>query len=147
MAWFYVERVHPTPLYEFFIWLAIGAILWRLGKGVDRRRAQGRSFLRLPDSDRHSALFDRVYPHQSAIVFRPFECANSKSGVDCRGCHSVLVHQKSFSGPQGGRSRHRACGLAEAILQRAFQLSFHRALKTFLRGASTIRLYINHICL
>jgi phosphatidylglycerol:prolipoprotein diacylglycerol transferase len=27
-----VERVHPTPLYEFFIWLAIGAILWRLGK-------------------------------------------------------------------------------------------------------------------
>lgn len=27
-----VERVHPTPLYEFFIWVAIGAILWRLGK-------------------------------------------------------------------------------------------------------------------
>src|SRR5207245_7957651 len=27
-----VERVHPTPLYEFFIWLVIGAILWRLGK-------------------------------------------------------------------------------------------------------------------
>jgi phosphatidylglycerol:prolipoprotein diacylglycerol transferase len=27
-----IERVHPTPLYEFFIWLAIGAILWRLGK-------------------------------------------------------------------------------------------------------------------
>src|ERR1700682_484350 len=27
-----MERVHPTPLYEFLIWLAIGAILWRLGK-------------------------------------------------------------------------------------------------------------------
>jgi phosphatidylglycerol:prolipoprotein diacylglycerol transferase len=26
------ERVHPTPLYEFFIWLAIAAFLWRLGK-------------------------------------------------------------------------------------------------------------------
>ncbi len=26
------ERVHPTPLYEFFIWLLIAAILWRLGK-------------------------------------------------------------------------------------------------------------------
>ena len=26
------ERVHPTPLYEFFIWLAIGAFLWQLGK-------------------------------------------------------------------------------------------------------------------
>jgi phosphatidylglycerol:prolipoprotein diacylglycerol transferase len=27
-----MERVHPTPLYEFFIWLAIAAFLWRLGK-------------------------------------------------------------------------------------------------------------------
>lgn len=26
------ERVHPTPIYEFFIWLAIAAILWRLGE-------------------------------------------------------------------------------------------------------------------
>jgi phosphatidylglycerol:prolipoprotein diacylglycerol transferase len=26
------ERVHPTPLYEFFIWLAIAAVLWHLGK-------------------------------------------------------------------------------------------------------------------
>jgi phosphatidylglycerol:prolipoprotein diacylglycerol transferase len=26
------ERVHPTPLYEFFIWLAIAAFLWQLGK-------------------------------------------------------------------------------------------------------------------
>jgi phosphatidylglycerol:prolipoprotein diacylglycerol transferase len=27
-----MERVHPTPLYEFFIWLAIAAFLWQLGK-------------------------------------------------------------------------------------------------------------------
>jgi phosphatidylglycerol:prolipoprotein diacylglycerol transferase len=27
-----MERVHPTPLYEFFIWLAIAAFLWWLGK-------------------------------------------------------------------------------------------------------------------
>src|SRR5260370_23088145 len=27
-----MDRVHPTPLYEFFIWLAIAAILWRVGK-------------------------------------------------------------------------------------------------------------------
>src|ERR1700727_860470 len=26
------QRVHPTPLYEFFIWMAIAAVLWRLGK-------------------------------------------------------------------------------------------------------------------
>lgn len=27
-----IERVHPTPVYEFLIWLAIAAFLWRLGK-------------------------------------------------------------------------------------------------------------------
>src|SRR5216683_6401959 len=26
------QRVHPTPLYEFFIWLVIAAVLWRMGK-------------------------------------------------------------------------------------------------------------------
>jgi phosphatidylglycerol:prolipoprotein diacylglycerol transferase len=26
------QRVHPTPLYEFFIWLAIAAFLWQMGK-------------------------------------------------------------------------------------------------------------------
>jgi len=26
------ERVHPTPLYELFIWLVIAVILWRIGK-------------------------------------------------------------------------------------------------------------------
>ena len=26
------DRVHPTPLYEFFIWLAIAAFLWHMGK-------------------------------------------------------------------------------------------------------------------
>src|SRR5437588_3643104 len=28
------ERVHPTPLYEFFIWLLIAYVLWRLGARV-----------------------------------------------------------------------------------------------------------------
>ncbi len=27
-----MERVHPTPLYEFVIWLLIAAILWQMGK-------------------------------------------------------------------------------------------------------------------
>jgi phosphatidylglycerol:prolipoprotein diacylglycerol transferase len=27
-----MERVHPTPIYEFLIWLVIAAILWRVGK-------------------------------------------------------------------------------------------------------------------
>jgi phosphatidylglycerol---prolipoprotein diacylglyceryl transferase len=28
------DRVHPTPLYEFFIWLAIAAVLWRIGSNA-----------------------------------------------------------------------------------------------------------------
>src|SRR5246127_4401011 len=39
------ERVHPTPLYEFFIWLAIAAILWRMGaKYLREPMAKGEIF-------------------------------------------------------------------------------------------------------
>src|ERR1700739_4459217 len=27
-------RVHPTPLYEFFVWMLIAYVLWRIGRGV-----------------------------------------------------------------------------------------------------------------
>jgi len=32
------ERVHPTPLYEFFIWMLIAYVLWRLGAAVLQRK-------------------------------------------------------------------------------------------------------------
>ena len=39
------ERVHPTPLYEFFIWLAIAAFLWQMGKkAVSGVRPNGETF-------------------------------------------------------------------------------------------------------
>jgi phosphatidylglycerol---prolipoprotein diacylglyceryl transferase len=39
------DRVHPTPLYEFFIWLAIAAFLWRLGtKALRGPTAKGEIF-------------------------------------------------------------------------------------------------------
>ena len=39
------ERVHPTPLYEFFIWLAIAAFLWHLGKrALSGGRPKGENF-------------------------------------------------------------------------------------------------------
>src|SRR5260370_39356173 len=39
------ERVHPTPLYEFFIWLAIGAFLWHMGKkSISGARPKGEIF-------------------------------------------------------------------------------------------------------
>jgi phosphatidylglycerol:prolipoprotein diacylglycerol transferase len=37
--------VHPTPLYEFFIWLAIAAFLWRIGtKSLQAAKAPGEIF-------------------------------------------------------------------------------------------------------
>ncbi|HXM93032.1 MAG TPA: prolipoprotein diacylglyceryl transferase [Candidatus Dormibacteraeota bacterium] len=39
------QRVHPTPLYEFFIWLAIAAFLWRMGtKSLQGAKAKGEIF-------------------------------------------------------------------------------------------------------
>jgi phosphatidylglycerol:prolipoprotein diacylglycerol transferase len=37
--------VHPTPIYEFLIWLAIGAFLWHLGtKSLSASKARGMIF-------------------------------------------------------------------------------------------------------
>jgi phosphatidylglycerol:prolipoprotein diacylglycerol transferase len=39
------DRVHPTPLYELFIWLAIAAFLWHMGKRtLQKRHARGEIF-------------------------------------------------------------------------------------------------------
>src|SRR6202163_3534005 len=39
------ERVHPTPLYEFFIWMAIAAFLWHMGKkSLQKPKAKGEIF-------------------------------------------------------------------------------------------------------
>jgi prolipoprotein diacylglyceryl transferase len=38
-------RVHPTPIYEFFIWCAIGAFLWHMGtKALKGPKAKGEIF-------------------------------------------------------------------------------------------------------
>lgn len=38
------ERVHPTPIYEFLIWMLIAMILWQLGKKTLGGEAPGRAF-------------------------------------------------------------------------------------------------------
>jgi prolipoprotein diacylglyceryl transferase len=39
------DRVHPTPLYEFFIWVAIAAFLWHMGsKALRGPKAKGEIF-------------------------------------------------------------------------------------------------------
>ena len=40
-----IERVHPTPIYEFLIWLAIAAFLWHMGtKSLRGPKARGEIF-------------------------------------------------------------------------------------------------------
>jgi phosphatidylglycerol---prolipoprotein diacylglyceryl transferase len=40
------QRVHPTPLYEFFIWMIIASFLWQLGsRALRERRADGEIFV------------------------------------------------------------------------------------------------------
>lgn len=40
-----LARVHPTPIYEFLIWCAIGAFLWHMGsKAVSGPKAKGEIF-------------------------------------------------------------------------------------------------------
>ena len=38
------ERVHPTPIYEFLIWMLIAVILWRVGKKALSGEAVGKVF-------------------------------------------------------------------------------------------------------
>ena len=61
-----MERVHPTPLYEFLIWLAIGAILWRLGtralSGVGHKGAVFCGYLILTGIARFLVEFIRINP-------------------------------------------------------------------------------------
>src|ERR1700760_4162525 len=40
------QRVHPTPLYEFFVWMVIAWVLWKLGgKFLSRASARGLVFV------------------------------------------------------------------------------------------------------
>ncbi|PYU72165.1 MAG: diacylglyceryl transferase [Acidobacteria bacterium] len=60
------QRVHPTPLYEFFVWLAIAALLWHMGKkAVIGVRPKGEIFcgyLILTGAARFLIEFIRINP-------------------------------------------------------------------------------------
>ena len=60
------ERVHPTPLYEFFIWLVIAAFLWHMGtKALRGPKAKGEIFanyLILTGAARFLIEFIRINP-------------------------------------------------------------------------------------
>ncbi len=59
------ERVHPTPIYEFLIWMLIGMILWQLGKKTLGGEAPGKVFcayLILTGVARFGIEFIRINP-------------------------------------------------------------------------------------
>lgn len=59
------ERVHPTPIYEFLIWMLIAVILWRIGKKVLNGEAAGKVFsyyLILTGAARFLMEFIRINP-------------------------------------------------------------------------------------
>lgn len=60
------ERVHPTPIYEFLVWCAIGWLLWRWGaKALQKPRPMGEIFclyLVLTGSARFLVEFIRINP-------------------------------------------------------------------------------------
>ena len=59
------ERVHPTPIYEFLIWMLIGVILWRMGKKTLSGEAPGKvfcSYLVLTGVARFLIEFIRINP-------------------------------------------------------------------------------------
>jgi len=59
-------RVHPTPLYEFVVWCAIGWLLWRLGaRALEKPRPMGELFclyLVLTGSARFLVEWIRINP-------------------------------------------------------------------------------------
>src|SRR5260370_1685034 len=68
-------RVYPTPIYEFFIWMAIAAFLWHLGtKALRGPKARGEIFcnyLILTGSARFLIEFIRINPRSFFGISNP----------------------------------------------------------------------------
>src|SRR5580704_3339522 len=92
------QRVHPTPLYEFFIWLAIAAILWRMGaKYLREPVAKGEIFsmyLVLTGIARFLIEFIRINPRS----FFGMSNAQTASLVSIALGVALLLRLKSQSG-------------------------------------------------
>lgn len=60
-----IEKVHPTPIYEFLIWMLIAIVLWRIGKNSLNRETAGKVFsyyLMLTGVARFLIEFIRINP-------------------------------------------------------------------------------------
>ena len=104
------QRVHPTPLYEFFIWLAIAAFLWQMGKkAVSGARPKGEVFggyLILTGVARFLIEFIRINP-RSFFGLSNAQAASLVSivagAILLRGIRSLLPARK-----EGNRITERA---------------------------------------
>jgi phosphatidylglycerol:prolipoprotein diacylglycerol transferase len=76
--------VHPTPIYEFLIWILIAVILWRLGKKALDGSAAGRVFsayLILTGLARFLIEFIRINPRSAFGIFSNAQTAGIISVV------------------------------------------------------------------
>jgi phosphatidylglycerol:prolipoprotein diacylglycerol transferase len=89
------QRVHPTPLYEFFLWLVIAAMLWRMGaKYLREPMAKGEIFcmyLILTGMARFLIEFIRINPRS----FFGMSNAQTASLVSIALGAALLVYIKS----------------------------------------------------
>lgn len=86
-------RVHPTPIYEFLIWMVIAAVLWRMGKKVLNGEAPGKVFcgyLILTGVARFLIEFIRINPRS----FLGLSNAQAASAVSVLGGLLLLAFAK-----------------------------------------------------
>ena len=98
------ERVHPTPIYEFIMWMAIAAFLWHMGtKALRGPKAKGEVFcnyLILTGGARFLIEFIRINPRS----FFGMTNAQTASLVSIVFGAMLLWHVKShFRAPEGER--------------------------------------------
>lgn len=73
------ERVHPTPIYEFLIWILIGWVLWRIGNKALNGEAPGKVFsgyLLLTGVARFLIEFIRINPKSFLGIFSNAQTAS-----------------------------------------------------------------------
>jgi phosphatidylglycerol:prolipoprotein diacylglycerol transferase len=97
------ERVHPTPLYEFLIWLLIAAILWRLGKrALTDSSVRGEVFcgyLILTGIARFLVEFIRINPRSI------FGMSNAQAASLVSVVVGIVMLWRIKSNPQSGREK------------------------------------------
>jgi phosphatidylglycerol:prolipoprotein diacylglycerol transferase len=95
------ERVHPTPIYEFLIWMLIAVLLWRMGKKALSGEAPGKIFcayLILTGVARFLIEFIRINPRSF------FGMSNAQTASLVSAILGIILAFRIKANPQKGNS-------------------------------------------